>query len=439
MSAELAYLGGSPVIPTQFPRYTPIGGEEIGAVTAVMETGVLSKFIGGWNDDFYGGEKVREFERAWERHFRIEFAISVNSATSGLIAAVGALAIEPGDEVIVSPWTMCASATAILTWNAVPVFADIESHTFNLDPESVERCVTPRTRAIIVTDIFGHAADLDGIMGVAREHNLQVIEDAAQAPGAIYRSRFVGTIADVGVYSLNYHKHIHTGEGGICVTRSPRVAERIQLIRNHAEAVVGDMGCEHLDNMIGFNFRLGEIEAAIGVEQLKKLGRLVDQKRRAGERLSHLLAELPGLRLPVVQPDCTHVFYVYPLVIDPTEVGVPRSQLIGALRAEGVPGLLSGYVNLHRLPMYQNRTAYGKRGFPWFGGPYTGNVSYDKGICPTAEHLHDSTFFGLQFCLHNYDDHEVDLVAAAFHKVWDQRGELQHLSFTPYTRREAFR
>jgi dTDP-4-amino-4,6-dideoxygalactose transaminase len=257
-------------------------------------------------------------------------------------------------------------------------------------------------------------------MQVARKHDLHVIEDAAQAPGATYHSRFVGTIADIGVYSLNYHKHIHTGEGGICVTRSPQFAERMQLIRNHAEAVVADKGCESLDNMIGFNFRLGEIEAAIGVEQLKKLSRLVDQKRRAGMRFSSLVAELRGLRTAVVQPDCTHVFYVYPLVIDSTEMGVSRGQLITALRAEGVPGVMSGYVNLHRLPMYQSKTAYGKQGFPWLGGTYKGSVSYEKGICPVAERLQDETFVGLQFCLHNYDDHEVDLIAAAFHKVWDQ-------------------
>lgn len=420
MSDQLACLGGSPVISTPFPRYTPIGTEEIQAVNAVMKTGVLSKFIGGWNDDFYGGEKVREFERAWERYFGIEYAISVNSATSGLIAAVGALGIEPGDEVIVSPWTMCATATAILIWNAIPVFADIEPFTFNLDPCALERSVTPLTRAIVVSDIFGHAADLDGVMAVARKRNLQVIEDAAQAPGALYHHQFVGTVADIGVYSLNYHKHIHTGEGGVCVTRSPRLAERLQLIRNHAEAVVAGKGCVDLSNMIGFNFRLGEIEAAIGVEQLKKLKRLTDHKSRAGARLSALLAELHGLKTAVVQPNCTHVFYVYPLVINPVELGVSRQQLITALRAEGVPGLESGYVNLYRLPLYQRKIAYGAKGFPWSGATYKGNVSYENGICPVAERLHDETFVGLQFCLHHYEDREVDLIGAAFHKVWGQ-------------------
>jgi len=420
MSDRLACLGGTPLISFPFPRYSPIGREEMEAAREVIETGVLSQFIGGWHEDFYGGPKVRQFEREWAAFFGSDYAVSVNSATSGLIAAVGALGIEPGDEVIVSPWTMCATATAILAWNAIPVFADIEPETFNLDGQSVERSVTPRTKAILVTDIFGHAADLNSILAVASKHDLPVIEDAAQSPGAIYHGQFVGTIADIGVYSLNYHKHIHTGEGGVCVTRSPKLAERLQLIRNHAEAVVAGKGCKDLDNMVGFNFRLGEIEAAIGVEQLKKLSRFSAQKRSAGARLSSLLADLRGLKTAIVRPGCTHVFYVYPLVIDSKELGISRQQMIAALQAEGVPGLMSGYVNLHLLPMYQNKIAYGKKGFPWRGGSYNGSVTYAKGICQVSERLHDEAFMGLQFCLHNFDDHEVDLVAAAFHKVWDQ-------------------
>ncbi|MGZ3696746.1 MAG: DegT/DnrJ/EryC1/StrS family aminotransferase, partial [Bdellovibrionota bacterium] len=218
MTEKLALLGGPKTITAEFPVYNPFGPEEVRAAKEVVESGVLSKFVGAWIPDFYGGKKVQEFENAWAKHFRVEHAVSVNSATSGLMAALGAIDLEPGDEVIVSPWTMCATATSILVWNAIPVFADIEPETFNLDPASIERNITPRTRAIVVTDIAGHPADLERIMEIARQHGLKVIEDAAQAPGARYKDRFVGTIADIGVYSLNYHKHIHTGEGGVCVT-----------------------------------------------------------------------------------------------------------------------------------------------------------------------------------------------------------------------------
>ena len=292
MEEKLALLGGAPTIGAPFSRYNSIGEEEVAAVTNVLRSGVLSRYLGCWEPDFFGGDQVRAFESAWSAYFRTKHAVAVNSNTSGLICAVGALGIEPGDEVIVSSWTMCASATAILVWNAIPVFADIETDTFNLDPDAIERAITPLTKAIMVTDIFGHAADLDGIMDVARRHKLKVIEDCAQAPGAVYKNRFVGTVADIGVFSLNYHKHIHTGEGGVCVTDDPVLAERLQLIRNHAEAVVGDKGVTDIVNMIGFNFRMGEIEAAIGIEQLKKLPtlrgrttRTVGSFGRFGDRL----------------------------------------------------------------------------------------------------------------------------------------------------------
>jgi dTDP-4-amino-4,6-dideoxygalactose transaminase len=427
MSEKLALLGGPPAIPEKFPPYNPYGPEEAAAAQKVIASGVLSKFLGTWHEDFYGGEKVREFERAWAQYFQVSHAVTVNSATSGLIAAVGALGVEPGDEIVVTPWTMCATATAILVWNAIPVFADIEPETFNLAPKSLEAKITPRTRAVLVADIFGHAADLDAIMALAQKYGLKVIEDAAQAPAALYHGRYVGTIADIGVFSLNYHKHIHTGEGGVCVTHDPVLAERMQLIRNHGEAVVAGKGVTDLTNIVGFNFRLGEIEAAMGIEQLKKLKRLTDAKSRAGARLSAGLAGLQGLQTPEVKEGCTHVYYVYPLKIEVNALGVSRARIAAALRAEGVPGVTEGYTNIHLLPMYQKKVAYGRKGFPWVKEIYPGNISYEKGICPVAEDLHDRAMMGLPLCLHNYSDPETDLVIRAFHKVWNQLDVLRHL------------
>jgi len=422
--SELALLGGEKALP-ELPRYNPIGPEEVEAAKRVVETGLLSGYLGVWDPGFYGGENVQKLEREWAQFFGVAHAVSVNSNTSGLMAALGAIGLEPGDEVIVSPWTMCASATSILVWNAIPVFADIEEETFNLDPESIEANITPHTRAIMVTDIIGHAADLDVIMDIARRHRLKVIEDAAQAPGALYTGgRYVGTVADIGVFSLNYHKHIHTGEGGICVTNDDTLAERMQLIRNHGEAVVEAKGVEDLTNMIGFNFRMTEIEAAIGIEQLKKLEDLVARKVDAADRLSRRLEPLPGLRTPVVKPDCTHVYYTYPLVYDASVTGVNRQRIVDALRAEGVP-TGAGYLNLHLQPMFQKKQAYGRNGFPWSGGLYEGNVSYAKGICPVAERLHDSDFIGLGWCLFEGTGREVDAIAEAFEKIWCHLDDLQ--------------
>jgi perosamine synthetase len=419
MKEKLAIHGGPKTINNEFVRYNSIGKEELAAATKVIESGVLSKFLGSWElPDFYGGEKVQEFERACESYFGVKHAITVNSWTSGLVAAVGAIGIEPGDEVIVSPWTMCSSATAILAWNAIPVFADIEEETFNLDPASIEANITPYTKAIMAVDIFGHSADMDAIMEIAKKHDLKVITDCAQSPNALYKGKYAGTLADIGGYSLNYHKHIHTGEGGILVTDNTEYAKRLQLIRNHAEACAEGMGVTNLANMIGYNFRLGEIEAAIGIEQLKKLKKYTDVRCSAANRLSEGVNDLKGLRTPVVKKDCTHVYYGYSFLVDVKETGISRSKIVEALCAEGVPGLVEGYVNIHLLPMYQKKIAYGSKGVPWTADFCKRNVSYKKGICPIAEKLHDESFIGIGLCVYEYSNEEVDLVIQAFQKVW---------------------
>ena len=422
---RLALMGGEKTIRIPFKRYNPIGAEELEAAKNVVESGVLSQFLGCWDPDFYGGPKVQEFERNCEAFFGVKHAVTVNSATSGLIAALGAIGIEPGDEVIVSPWTMCASATAILHWNAIPVFADIEPETFCLDPTSVEKNITPYTRAILAVDIFGHSSNMDALRSIASRHGLKVVSDTAQSPGAIYGGKYAGTLADAGCYSLNYHKHIHTGEGGILVTNDDEIAERMRLIRNHAEAVVGDKGTADLRNMVGYNFRLGEIECAIGIEQLKKLKRFVAQRQHAAAQLNTGLRGLQGLRLPVVMPGCTHAYYFYPLILDTEKLGVSRSRIAAALEAEGVPGLATGYTNIHLLPLYQKKLAYGSSGFPWSSDICHREVDYRKGICPVAETLHDATFIGLEMCLNELADADVDLIIRAFRKVWKNMEDLR--------------
>ena len=414
----LAVLGGPKLLNNTFTRYNSLGLEEVEAAKNVVESGVLSQFLGCWDPDFFGGPKVQEFERQCESYFGVKHAVTFNSWTSGLVAAVGAVGIEPGDEVIVSPWTMAASATAILHWNAIPVFADIERETFCLDPVSIERNISEQTRAIMSVDIAGHSADMDALRKIADKHKLKIISDTAQAPAAMYKGKFAGTLADIGGYSLNYHKHIHTGEGGIAVTDDDDLADRLRLIRNHAEVVVGAKGVTNLSNMIGHNFRLGEIECAMGIEQLKKLKTQVESRQRIARILNKGLAGLKGLNIPAVMPGCTHAYYVYPMTLDIAVLGISRQRLHHALTAEGVPALGVGYQNLHLLPMYQKKMAYGSKGFPWTSDICKRNVSYAKGICPVAEDLHESSFLGFGICSHEFKDEEVDLIIAAFHKVW---------------------
>jgi len=402
-----------------FPRYNSIGKEELLAAQRVIQSGVLSQFIGAWHEDFYGGPKVRDFEKASADYFGVKHAVTVNSWTSGLVAAVGAIGIEPGDEVITTPWTMSATAAAILHWNGIPVFADIDPLTYNLDPKSVEKNISPYTRAIIVADIFGQSAEMDEIMKIAGEHHLKVISDTAQAPGAFYKGRYAGTCAHVGGYSLNYHKHIHTGEGGILVTDDDEIAERLQLIRNHAEVVVGDKGVKNLSNMVGHNFRLGEIECAMGIEQLKKLSGLVESRQALAAALTEELQGLPGLKLPYVGTDRSHVYYVYAMQVDTEVLGISRDRLCDALNAEGV-AVSRRYQNIHLLPVYQQKIAFGSKGFPWSSEICRRPVSYKKGICPIAEDLNEKKYIGLGLCVYDLSYNDVQMIAQAFRKIWAQ-------------------
>lgn len=418
-SSRLALHGAEPTIRSTFAPYRSFGDEEVAAARAVVESGVLSQFLGAWHDDFYGGPKVREFESAWADFFGVRNAVTFNSWTSGLVAAVGAIGTEPGDEIIVTPWTMAATASAILHWNAIPVFADIDPETYCLDPEAVAAAITPHTRAILAVDIFGQSADMAALRHVADTNGLLLLSDTAQAPAAEAPGGYAGTQADIGGFSLNYHKHIHTGEGGVAVTDDPAFAERMRLIRNHAEAVVGDKGEGDLRNMVGHNFRLGEIEAAIGIEQLKKLDGLVASRQAVAAALREELAGLDGLRLPTIAAGNSHVYYVFGMDLDVAGLGVSRDRVVAALRAEGVQGLAAGYQNLHLLPLYQQKIAFGTDGFPWSSDICRREVDYRRGICPVAERMHAETFIGLATCSLEFAPDEVSQTGEAFRKVWD--------------------
>ena len=423
----LAILGGPKTINYQFKKYNSIGNEELEAAKNVVESGKLSKFVGSWEPEFYGGPKIQEFEELCQSTFKVKYAVSVNSWTSGLIAEVGAIGIEPGDEIIVPTWTMSATATAILHWNAIPVFADIDPLTFNIDPQSIEKNISPYTKAIMVVDIFGQSCDIDTIMTIAKKHNLKVIGDTAQAPGTFNDSRITGTLADVGGFSLNRHKHIQTGEGGICVTNDKKIYEKLQLIRNHAEAVVGDKGHKDLTNMIGYNFRMGEIEAAIGIEQLKKMNSFVSSRQKSAELLTEQIEGIPFIQTPKIFKNCTHGYYMYPMILDTKNMGISRSIIKKALEAEGVQGLAEGYINIHMYPMYQQKIAYGSNGFPWNSDICKRNISYEKGICPIAENLHDNTYLAFENCDWDLTEKDIELMGISFKKVFSNLDSLKDI------------
>ncbi|WP_417317874.1 DegT/DnrJ/EryC1/StrS family aminotransferase [Emcibacter sp.] len=432
--SKLALLGGQPVRSEFFPAHNFIGDAEKKKVMEVLDSGVLSKFLGVWHKDFFGGAEVQAFEKQWAVDYKAKHAISVNSCTSGLYAAVGAAGVGPGDEVIVSPYTMAASVTAAIAFNAVPVFADIDPKSYCISPETIRKVLTPRTKAIIVVHIFGQPAEMDGIMEIAREHNLVVIEDCAQAPCASYKGRPVGTLGHMGVFSLNYHKHIHSGEGGIITTNDDSYCDRLQLIRNHAEAVLQGREVDSLVNMVGFNFRLGEIEAAIASVQNEKSRELVEKRRHNVAYLSEQLKGLPGIRLPEVPDYVEHSYYMHVLRYMESETGIRRDTFVRAVRAElpemklreGEGALIGqGYVKpIYLYPMFREQIAYGSVQCPFKCPHYKGKQDYKAGMCPNVEDAH-ATVITHELVRPSLSKKDLDDVVAAFHKVSESLGELK--------------
>jgi dTDP-4-amino-4,6-dideoxygalactose transaminase len=428
--AKLAINGGTPIRTKLFPAYNTIGQEEKNAVMKVVDSGNLSQFLGAWHKDFYGGPYVQRFEHDWKTAFGNKYAISVNSNTSGLFAAMGALGIQAGDEVIVSPYTMSAGALAPIIYGAVPVFADVDYDNFGLSPESIEKCITPRTKAILVVHIFGNPSKMDEIMAIARKHNLYVVEDCAQSPMAVYKNKYVGSIGDIGIFSLNYHKHIHTGEGGMIVTENDELAERLYLIRNHGETSVEPKGVKNVFNTHGFNFRMTEMEAAVGIEQLKKLKGLVEERIQNANYIGKVLEAIPGITLQTTEADCVNVFYGQTFKFNQQLAGITRNQFVDAVKAEipsailreDTPLIGGGYVKpLYLQPLYQQRATH----CSFNCEKYKGSVDYSLGICPTAEKLHFEELVGHEFMRPGMTKADMDDVIAAFQKVIENANELQ--------------
>ena len=397
-----------------FTRYNPMGAEEKAAVMRVLDSGCLSAFIGAWGDDFHGGPEVTQFERELADYFQVKHAVTFNSLTSGLMAAVGAIGIEPGDEVIVSPWTMSATATAILIWGGIPVFVDIEADYYGLDPVKVAAAIGTHTKAIIVTDIFGHGAKLDELKQLAQDNDIRLIEDVAQAPAIKYKDKYCGTWGDIGGFSLNYHKQIHTGEGGFCITDDDDLALKMKMIRNHAEASVVASPIRELTNMVGFNFRMGEMEAAIGREQLKKLAGLLQANQRKAKIVNEILASVADFKLANTAHQSQHAYYVLPIQL--LQHAQRRKRWLASLLEMGVPGLMAGYVNVHRLPMYEKKIAFGKS-YPWCLAHR--DITYGAGLCPVAEQLKDENFVGLLISMYELSDRQCEFIAHSMVNTWN--------------------
>ena len=422
---KLALFGGTPVLSEPLPAYPSLGPAEREAVIGVIDSGCLSGFYGSPSPEFFGGPMVQAFEAAWRERYGVRHAVSMNANTSGLIAAMGAIGIGPGDEVIVPCTTMSATAMAPLFYGGIPVFADIEDETFCIDIDRVRDNLTERTRAIIAVNLFGHPARLAALRTLADERGLYLIEDNAQAPLGAEDGRATGTIGHIGVFSLNYHKHIHTGEGGICVTDDDDLAARLALIRNHAENAVEWLGVPDLVNMIGMNLRMTELSAAVGLEQLARVDDHVARRERLAETLTDGVADLPGIAPPVVRQGCRHNYYCWTARYDETVTGVGREIFSAALAAEGFPHAVGYVTPLYLLPVFQQRMAIGRDGFPFS----LSDRQYPPGLCPIAERLWRNELLLFEPCAVDVDDATAARLVEALRKVHRHIPELRDLEY----------
>jgi perosamine synthetase len=427
---KLAINGGKPVRTKLFPAYNNIGVEEKAIVAEVLDSGILSQYLGAWHSDFFGGPMVKRFEQDWCNVFGVKHAVTVNSNTSGLYTAIGALGIQPGDEVIVSPYSMSASAIAPLVYGGIPIFADIDPVTLCMDPKSIEERITSRTKALLIVHILGHPAEMDTIMSIAKKHNLYVIEDCAQAPMGTYKNQFVGTFGDIGVFSLNYHKHIHTGEGGVIVTNNDDLAFRCQMIRNHAENITEPNNVQDLTNLIGFNYRMTEVECAIGIAQLKKLPALLEERIKLVSFYNEKLKAFPAFRTQTPQPAGNkHCYYQYPIFFDKEIAGIHRNRFVDALKAEipsavlreTAPLISCGYVKpLYLAPIYQKKAAWA------YQHPANSNYpTYEKGYCPVTESMHFEKLFTHEYMRPGLQESDMQDVINAIEKIFENVNELK--------------
>ncbi|MDR3602240.1 MAG: DegT/DnrJ/EryC1/StrS family aminotransferase [Desulfosporosinus sp.] len=421
--SKLALWGGTPVREAAIPWTNTMGEEEKAAVVKVMESGNLSAFLARAGEQFLGGPRIKEIEAMFAGQFGAKHSISVNSATTALHTALAACEVGPGDEVLVTPYTMSATASAILMNNAVPVFVDVCSETYNLNPKEIEKWLTPRTKAIIVTNLFGLPGNLPEIIKIAKQHGLYVIEDNAQSPGAAIDGKQAGTFGDLGIFSLNYHKVIHSGEGGIILTDSDKLAYRCQLIRNHGEVTVDDLNDDDTV-VLGSNYRMTELQAAIGIEQLNKLDRFLIKRHALADQLTRGLRSFSGLEGVTVPEGYEHSYYIYPIRFNKDIWTIKRAVFAAAMKAEGFP-LGEGYVKpIYLMKLYQHKRVYNQTHYP-FSFIDKPIQDYQKGICPVVEAMYEEKLITADVCRMPYTAKDIDDFLTAIEKVWQGREELR--------------
>ena len=403
-SSTLALHGGPKTVTAARPEYPRWGAPELQRLTAMVDQPSLFYWKGPQT-----GAMLAEFRRTYP----LEWCMPSSSCTAALHIAVSALRLPPGSEVITSPVTDMGSVIGILYQQLVPVFADIDPHSYNLDPENLRRRITPKTRAIMVVHLAGNPSDMDAIMSIAKEHNLFVIEDCAQSWGAAHRGRPVGLFGELACYSLNEFKHISCGDGGIVGTNDKRFGPTLTRWGDkHYDRATGGRNPETLSP----NYRMSEPQAAVAAAQLARLDEIVGAHIRLGSRLLDRLRELalPGIVMPRIDPRDTHSFWFVLLRLERERFTCTRDEFVEALVAEGAQAS-AGYIPkpVYGYPLFQNHDFFAG-GWPLRDAGLT-TMDYRTVQCPVAETmLADGVSIPISPAL---TDEVVDQTAEALTKV----------------------
>ncbi|RLE58933.1 MAG: DegT/DnrJ/EryC1/StrS aminotransferase [Thermoprotei archaeon] len=368
-----AIEGGVPIRDSPMSFWPTFTEEEKKLVLSVLESGKVSSIA---------GKMTRTFEQKFSEYIGTRYALAVSNGTAALHTAIAALGIGAGDEVITTPFSFIATATSILHNNAVPVFADIDLDTFNMDPETIPDKITDRTKAILVVHLAGHPAEMDKIIGIAREYGLKIIEDCAQAIGTEYRGRKVGTFGEIAAFSFYQSKNMTTGEGGMVVTNNDDIYEKARLFINHGQVE------RYLHVSLGWNYRMTELQAALGLGQLSRIDELNSNREKIAKVYSEELSELDGdlLKLPRAKPYVKHTWHIYQVLLYTEKLKVDRDYIVKALKAENILVTVAYPRTIYENPLFQKLDAYGK-GCPWKCPFQRENLAYGKGLAPRAEYV----------------------------------------------------
>jgi perosamine synthetase len=361
MSNKLAIDGGTPVREARLPYGRQwLDENDIAAMVEVLRSDWLTT-----------GPKVGEFEEAFADFVDAEEAVAVSNGTAALHAAVYAIGIGSGDEVIVPPMTFAASANCVVYQDGTPIFADVDPDTLLIDPAQIEARITPRTKAIVAVDYTGQPCDYDALQAIADRHDLTLVADACHAVGGSYKGHPIGSLADLSTFSFHPVKHITTGEGGIITTDDPELAQRMRVFRNHGITTdhrqreeQGSWFYEMVD--LGYNYRLTDMQCALGLSQLRKLPEWVARRQEIARRYDEAFAELPVVEPLAVRKEVSHAYHLYMIRLDLERLKVTRAEVFSALVAEGI-GVNVHYIPVHLHPFYRKHFDTG------------------PGLCPVAE------------------------------------------------------